>query len=536
MCNTLIDPIEVFPYSIKQLKACLIDASKARPAVIEEKLQRLYFENYFDHLCAKTIIVEKEYVDRDFIEDFASYYVTCFKNYSRFCTRLHFFSSDYSNADIENLLSEENNTSPALLELKEGYLGFIVVKPLPKTIIGRTCLKTYGDGEGKRCYSTIRKYDVNLCGISFSLDSLAFQEQDQVAAACATSALWSSFHGSGHLWHHPIPSPVNITKSATSKRPEPARALPSKGLNIFQMAEAVHSVGLESHVVNVTNQQVLKPTLYAYLKAGIPVILAIGLIDSYAKPFRLMGLHAVAATGFGMEFSSPPIPDKDGFYLKASRINKLYVHDDQVGPFARMVFEDKPTDWLDENGEKQSTLCLSTSWKSPSSGGQVGSAKAFPINLLIPIYHKIRIQFDIVHDAIRTFDGVINSLRTFGLPIEELIEWDIQLSTTNTIKSEIFNNDSISDGYRSDFLKGGLPKYIWRAIAEVKDQKILELIFDATDIEQGEFFIRPIEYDLSVGFLLRKLAPVMLSWPLLESPKYIILHKILSWFGAQNES
>ena len=29
--------------------------------------------------------------------------------------------------------------------LQKNYLGFIVVKPLPSTVVGRTCLKTYDD-------------------------------------------------------------------------------------------------------------------------------------------------------------------------------------------------------------------------------------------------------------------------------------------------------------------------------------------------------------------------------------------------------
>ena len=54
--------------------------------------------------------------------------------------------------------------------------------------------------------------------------SLSFQEQDHEVAACATSALWSIFHGTGKMFQHPILSPVEITKVAFEIMPLDTRA------------------------------------------------------------------------------------------------------------------------------------------------------------------------------------------------------------------------------------------------------------------------------------------------------------------------
>ncbi len=64
-------------------------------------------------------------------------------------------------------------------DLQDGYLGFIVVKPLPRTIIGRTCLKTYDSKGGTRHFPIVRRYPVHLFGIPLRVETLAFQEQDQ---------------------------------------------------------------------------------------------------------------------------------------------------------------------------------------------------------------------------------------------------------------------------------------------------------------------------------------------------------------------
>ena len=66
---------EVLNYSIATLKRLFNQYSEADPKIIESKLHSVYFEEYFGKIGAKTIIVEKNYIDRDFLEDYASYYV-----------------------------------------------------------------------------------------------------------------------------------------------------------------------------------------------------------------------------------------------------------------------------------------------------------------------------------------------------------------------------------------------------------------------------------------------------------------------------
>lgn len=261
-------PVEVQPYSIDSLKTLLQECSKAKPKTINDKLHRLYFEEYLGNIGVKTIITEQEYVDRDYLEDFAAYYVRCFSEYGRHCARLHFFGEEFTQADLNAFLSGDGSSQLDQDFFSNSYLGFIIIKPLPQTIVGRTCLRVYEPDGGRRNYPSTRAYSVNLFGIELTIDTLAFQEQDRVAAACATSALWSAFHGSGHVFDHPIPSPVNITRSAVMGSLARARALPSKGLNIYEMIKAVQSVGLEPHVVGASDPHVLRATAYAYLQAA----------------------------------------------------------------------------------------------------------------------------------------------------------------------------------------------------------------------------------------------------------------------------
>ena len=130
----------ISPYTLANLINIFVEASKASKEAIKKKFIFFYFRNYFKSLNAQTIIVENYYIDHDFLEDFAGYYVKCFKPYDRTCTRLHFFDIKFNKNDFNNLL-EGNISSIDEKILNTAYLGFIVVKPLPQTIIGRTCLK-----------------------------------------------------------------------------------------------------------------------------------------------------------------------------------------------------------------------------------------------------------------------------------------------------------------------------------------------------------------------------------------------------------
>ena len=171
--------IEVIPYSIDNLVRLFADTSGTPEEETEQKLHSMYFREYFDELQAKTNVVERNYVDHDFLEDYAKYYVKCFSEYKRFCTRLHFFSLDFSSEDAGSLFLGED-VPISFSGLKESYLGFIIAKPIPRTFVGRTCLSCYPPEDGRRYYPATRSYDAHLFGLTLRVDSLAFQEQDTV--------------------------------------------------------------------------------------------------------------------------------------------------------------------------------------------------------------------------------------------------------------------------------------------------------------------------------------------------------------------
>lgn len=485
---------DVVPYDIDALKKQLSVLSKAPLHVIESKLHTRYFQKYFARLSAKTIVVEQNYIDRDFLQDFAAYYVFCFREYCRTCARLHFFRNEFDASALEELL-EGSNRQISASQLNENYLGFVVVKPLPQTIIGRTCLATYSS-EDRRHYPTQSRHKAYLFGIPLDVDTVAFQEQDASVAVCATSALWSIFQCTARLFNHSIPSPVEITKAATEPANMDTRILPNPGLTTVQMAEAVRKLQLEPFLVGAEDLHTVQATAYAYLHAKIPAMLAIRLfgIDSNGTQ-NFKGLHAVAVTGYSLGKADPEPDPRTGMLLRAARMDKLYAHDDQIGPFAKMEFD-----------QGSIPAFLTTSWSQHWTNYQ--AVNAAPTCMLFPLYRKIRIPFTTIQDTLIRFDNLIQELRTNHLVhLSNRLEWDVYLTFLNDFKSEIANGSFLSDpALRRTVLCESMPRFLWRATGFEGDRPVLDLLFDATDIEQGSFFVRPIVYDNSLLAVLCSLA------------------------------
>lgn len=525
-----IPPFEIHAFSHDKLIQLLAENSEASEEVVRKKQHAAYFEEYFRAIHPESILVEHGYIDRDFLEDYSGFYVRCFRDYASVCTRLHFFSCAVTKATI-NMLLRGQHSDRFKSTLQKHYLGFIVVKPLPRSIIGRTCLKTYPD-EGRRSFPILRPYSVNLFGLPLEIkETLAFQEQDTVAAACATSALWSTFQGTGRKFQHSIPSPVEITRAALARFPMNERDLPNHGLFSWQMAHAISSVGLEPYPITINDEIskefCLQSSVYAYLRGGIPVPLLFRLHDVTLG--RDIGGHAVAVTGFSLGRAFPVAYDASGFLLKASRIDKLYAHDDGVGPFARMVLETWQEHPVTGKLQQPPVLALTTSWHD--SNGEVGNVYALPDSLLLPLYHKIRIPFRTALQVIRAFDEFLElrEVKT-AVGLGERMEWDIYLTEVNDVKQDVMESEDLPGPYRRGVLLEPMPKYMWRATATGDGRIILDILLDATDIEQGPLMVRAIEYDQNVGAALRQCTNTDVITQEYESHP---VWALLRWFASQ---
>jgi len=519
---------DVFSYSFDCLVELIAKGSHHKPEdEVRLKSHTRYFDQYLTKLNVRTLLVERDYIDRDFLEDFAAYYVRCFPPYRKTCTRIHAFRQDLSPDAVKAFLSGDD-TKLNLEELKSAYLGFIVIKPLPQTVIGRTCLTTYSDS-ATRHFPATREFEANLFGIKLGVvKTLPFQEQDSVVAACATSALWTLFQATAREFQHQLLTPIEITRAATHLLPTESRVIPNQGLSTHMMAHAIKSVGLEPFLIRVAEGKVLHAAIYSYVHARIPLILGIDLVEqNTGDRYGRMGKHALAIVGYSLGSIPTPL-SVSGLVLRSSRIDKIYVHDDQIGPFARMELDGKRVEVQLPGQPARHYDSLSTSW-TPDHGS--GDVRAIPDILLVPLYHKVRLPWEWAiqrvtefNEALVQFSKIVPELKLLGL------EWDVYLTTVNEVRVDLRKAAKIAAAARLSAVTRPMPRFIWRATALRDDAPLIDLLFDATDIDTAHGLLQLVFHDMLVRDFIKDFADVS---PVDALPFKNTVKNILRWVKEQ---
>ena len=325
--------------------------------------QMTYIGLYLGSLHCKTIVHERHYIDRHYIDDFSLFYSRSLRDYPNSCQRLHFFASEFDEKQWSDLIRRANDGSRREVEreLAEHYLGFMVVKPLAGSPVGRTVLRTFGrtNSSGRREFPATRRYVVTLAGLSLSVEGLAFQQQDQGVSACATTALWSALQRTAPQEGLSSPTPAQITEAASRYMLPGGRALPSEGLRFDQLCEAVRATGLAPVLVTSISPREDQAYMATYLHSGLPVLLGI-------VPFGSKVGHAVCVVGVRLGSVQPPTDTSIRYRDGATAVDRIYVHDDRLGPYASARLKAMTMDgdvvttielrWPDEQPAEESRL------------------------------------------------------------------------------------------------------------------------------------------------------------------------------------
>lgn len=492
-------PFEVVPYS-PEIFCLIVERATATPFHrVRQKRQISYLHNYITHwtrhVCpnenkAVFMVVENHYLDQHYIEDHSQYYQRCFHEYPRECTRLHFFIADSLTAQSfsETLCNSHGKNEAEQKSLEEQYLGFVVVRPIPETFLARICLRIYPNLEPSKpniCLLS-QKSSVSLFGLKLTVQSSPFQEQDRVLSACATSALWSFFHAHPCLAKHNIPSSISITRSAYPDNPGMDSLFTNLGLSPDMICRSIRSQGLEPLLIkwNEAEQHLLQEHIYAYCSGRWPAIVGLE-----AKG----GLHAVTVLGYRLAQTV----NNAGIRLRSHRIDQLYLHDDRIGPFASLDKMDPIKEAFTWNMRLRNRIATEETFET-TEGYK-------PQNAIFGLYHKVRIPYVRIK---RTCISLVDFLGKFCTALEmsgqdqaarfqaliSLIEWDIRITEVQSFKESLLELPS-EYPEKVEWLTRGLPRFIWSVKCWINDSLFSELIFDATDIPQGNSFLGFVYHD-----------------------------------------
>lgn len=509
---------------------------------VYNKTQLQYLCSYLkvDHIDCKTIVVESDYIDRHYLEDYAEYYARCFPAHPKKCSRLHFFSFSFSDHEFRELLSGQNSALGN--ELKSSYLGFPVIRPIPHTVFARLCLKPYSALLTDPLKKVLtRRVDVSLFGLKLSVDTVPFIEQDKVVSACATSALWVALGAHTDIAPSLLPSPSAITKAATNGGSEAGRIFPTAGLSPPQILRGLRHFGLEPSIAWTADKTTadLKALIYGYLSNDMTIILGGEMYekisdvcdpdtstnasaevengsDIVADTYNHLGAHLVCVTGYSIKngFSKP-----EALRFHSDDMDKIYIHDDRSGPYVRLSATIKRFKSKDAYGKKE------------LREGMPLEVQGYPDHIFSPTiaivgaYHKIRIPYAYIQDTCAAFHSYLSqSVARSSVPGEgnaassaQLGElagslsllngcWEISLITSSAVKQDVIETNKF-DSYngiqgKNSLLLQNMPRFLWRC--RIKDsssgERLSDILFDATEVPQGNVLVGYIAWTVESSF------------------------------------
>lgn len=527
------------PYLITSFEEATLAALIHEPygydhADIFDKPQIKYIYNYLKSFMPKpetgkktvgSILLEHQYIDRDFLEDYSRFYVGRFGNDGYKCARLHFFNRELTHKQLDALLAgdadvvfaDEPETKLTFEQLQEHYLGFMVIKPLTRTFVGKTCLRVSGDrGAGKKKID--KRYDVNLFGLRLKVDSIAFQEQDKVVAACATTAIWTALHGLPGRGVKDIKSCSEITTAALNFVDGSSNGFPNKELSNKQIQRTLDVEGLRYHNSNLkkSSQEFFREYLVAHIDSDLPVILTgtvYGLKPNESGEYVKAG-HAITALGYDFRGSA----------------NWVYVHDDRLGPYARgemVMLDDLLKDSTPEEAKGRWGLAMSirepdaTTWVEPHE-------IIVPDISIVPADKKTRLPFKFAHGtAVRIAEQIEGLLATevcalIGIEVPK-VSFKIKLASIAQARDDVRTHvtrrkvgdslgswvldESLLVRWREEklsFLTGHLARLHWQIDFCWNDEQAFRVLLDATDIPLGNavsgiYIHDPIYADAMLG-------------------------------------
>jgi hypothetical protein len=305
-------------------------------------------EALFDRLRKEaggvSVLLERNYIDRDFSAAYSAFYSTLFRPYRKHCSRAHIFS-----CDLSDLLGDHSPTDRvSLLEkARPFYLGNIVLRPLHHAPVSSAHIAESALANGERREVGVRsEFRCHVMGVEFSVKAMPLTQQDTRTGACAQAVIWMA----GRHFHNRFGAPWYSMPDITTNALNPSdnfitRSLPagSDFLTADNMVRALRSMG--RHPVMYAPDYVdgnevwhsVNPRhiVSRYVDSGIPVILGM------QQAGTAIG-HAVVAVGFDRS-DSLDLTKLVGNPRSGDLVSRFIVNDDQRGAYCRLPLSGGPS-------------------------------------------------------------------------------------------------------------------------------------------------------------------------------------------------
>jgi len=265
-------------------------------------------------LAVRAVLVEEEYVDKDYRSTYYHYYAKKGREYRPDCVRLHFFDALVTfDQEALSLVTPDE-------KLDDHYFGYMVLRPTLHRTIGRTVLSP-DIRRGARGLVITARHKVHLLGYTLHFSGFPSMDQHEDISVCSHAACWAILrHYSERFAQHREILLHGVTMLAS--RGDPGGLAPSDGL-IEPEAERILRAAGTYPVIERKDPDDPEPFyrhLLAYLESGFPLYLS---SDAYE--------HALV--GVGHKWKDVPTASKDDVGHAWDRVESVLVVDDHHLPY-----------------------------------------------------------------------------------------------------------------------------------------------------------------------------------------------------------
>lgn len=431
------------------------------------KIQVL-FDALCDNLC---VVVETEYVDKDYRDAFYRLYSTKLRDYERNCVRLSFFN-DGLQPILENIVSASEKD---ITRLKEGYLGFVVLRPL-KQCIGRNIISPMAMKHGVGMSLCGIRMRTSCLGLKLSVWGFPHASQDGQLMTCAETTVWAISEYFGEKYsHYSRIYPHGIVDMLHDSVYE--RQIPSHGLTYEMISLALQKQHFECKVYHKANAR-FRELFNCYVESEFPLAVAIEGNDSQGIHFG----HAIVCIGQQTPAKSaintvlPRTINNVQIYNWNNAISEFVSIDDNMMPYQFFDFNRPTIHYGNPDWSNTEITCF-----------------------IVPLHPKIYIEAE---EALGISEQQIAYTHTAGSEVYVRT----LLTTSRSYREYILMQPTIPNDTKEMMLSINLPKFVWLTEVSNKTDFLSNmvnevLLIDATaDSDDGLDaviehldFIKPVE-------------------------------------------
>lgn len=480
--------------------------------------QSNYIYKYLKHLNCKSLIVEDNYFDRDFLSEVSAVYSSSAKGYPNVCIRVHFFSTDAVTRD--GFIDALGDNKDVINEFQNNYLGFIVIRPITDSPFGRTVLSWYPDQEVNvpRVITPSRTYISTIAGLELSVKGLAWQQQDSGVAACATIGIWSMLHSSAFDAQHSIPTTSEITEAAHSSAIVGHRTYPSYALTYPQILHAINKLGFAPSQTNgdqpagYFSKERFSNICAAFIRSGYPILVG----GNHGNHFGVG--HAVCAVGFREgEERNDTVPGD--IYLQDEQVDYIYIHDDNIGPNVRFKLESEEYTCDGKTFSRCVMKMETPNYLVFKGEPNLDNISLYPKAVIAAVHNDLMISADGFFNhgrALTQYLGNIlnTSLESVGVEKRALAFSSRFLMLKEYLKDELgrqlSGENELLASVRIQLQESVVPMSLHLAVLRIAlpDSSIMiDIIFDTTDTDRNRTVFCHVVYDSNFAQILDQINP-----------------------------